>query len=110
MTDESSKQNKNGTELPKANEPSENDPCIDFKTRNGGPRFWRSTQRHLCEKTGLSHRGLYVAMAVVIVLVILLIIVIALAAAWPRNRHHLEYPVCSSPACLRAASQVSFYF
>lgn len=97
----------NGTDA-KISDPMENEPCLtgNMKVKES---FLRSKEKLLCEKTGLSKKGLYVAAIVLLILFILFLIVIVLAAVWPRIPHYYEYPVCDTPACLRAAAQVSIY-
>ncbi|KAK4877532.1 hypothetical protein RN001_010038 [Aquatica leii] len=98
---------KNGTDAPKINEPSEADPCmIEFKNSFYKPKFLENTVRRGCEKTGFTPIGVYIAAILLILLIILLIVVLVLAITWPRQPHHLQFPVCEKPACLRAAAQI----
>ncbi|KAF2894142.1 hypothetical protein ILUMI_12029, partial [Ignelater luminosus] len=106
VEEETVKENKNGTEVPKIMEPSENDPCIEFKNQSSKTRFLQNTERRLREKSGLSRTGLYVCGALLLLLIVLFITVIVLAATWPTKPHHQQYPICNEPACLRAAAQV----
>lgn len=107
VEEETVKENKNGTEVPKIMEPSENDPCIDFKNNSSKARFLENTERRLREKSGLSRTGLYVCGGFLLLLIVLFITVVVLAATWPTLPHDKQYPICTKPACLRAAAQVS---
>ncbi|KAF5286120.1 hypothetical protein FQA39_LY16403 [Lamprigera yunnana] len=107
MSEESAKSNnKNGTDAPKINEPSEVDPCIDFKNSSNKPKLLENVERRVREKTGLTQFGYYVGLVILLTLVVLLIIVVVLGITWPRIPHHLQFPICGSPSCLRAAAQV----
>ncbi|KAF5286121.1 hypothetical protein FQA39_LY16404 [Lamprigera yunnana] len=106
MSEESAKSNnKNGTDAPKINEPSEVDPCIDFKNSSNKPKLLENVERRVREKTGLTQFGYYVGLVILLTLVVLLIIVVVLGITWPRIPHHLQFPICGSPSCLRAAAQ-----
>ncbi|KAF5278076.1 hypothetical protein FQR65_LT03592 [Abscondita terminalis] len=99
--------NKNGTDAPKINEPSEVDPCIiEFKNSSYKPKFLENAVRRGCEKTGLQPIGFYIASLLLIILIILFIVVVVLAITWPRIPHHHQFPICEKAACLRAAAQV----
>lgn len=63
-------------------------------------------EEHLRSRTGLSRQGLLWAMAVVMLLLLLAVITLALALAWPRIPHKMQYPACTSTACLLASAQV----
>lgn len=104
---ENCKPTKNGTEVANM-EACESDPCMNDKKGAKKSRRWQNTERMLMDKTGMPKRTLYVAGAVLLVLLLLVVVVITLSATWPRVPHHLLFPVCKEPSCLRAAAQVCF--
>lgn len=98
----------NGVDNVKTNsEPTELDPCMEDSKAKRNPNAFLAYRDKMCERSGLSKKGVYIVGTVIIVSVLLLIVVIALASAWPRIPHEYQYPICTKPECLRAAAQVS---
>lgn len=95
----------NGTETRNL-EASELDPCMEDTKDSRKSDFFHRYRDRACEKSGLSHKGLYIVGGIVILAVSLLIVVVALAAAWPRIPHRYQFPVCEDAECLEAAAQI----
>ncbi|XP_018570152.1 protein gone early [Anoplophora glabripennis] len=98
-------QGTNGTET-KNLEASELDPCMEDTKDGRKSDFFHRYRDRACEKSGLSHKGLYIVGGIVILAALLFIVVIALAAAWPRIPHRYQFPVCRDAECLEAAAQI----
>ncbi|KAK9501218.1 hypothetical protein O3M35_011973 [Rhynocoris fuscipes] len=58
------------------------------------------------EKTGLSRIGLLIFALLLILLFILFIIVVVMSTLWPEIPHSSLFPICRTPACLLASSEV----
>lgn len=104
---ENKKDQPNGTENP--TEPSEHQPCIENgqqSEKKHDKAQWEIIADRLCKKSGLSRKGLYIALSVLVFLLVLLITVIVLAVCWPLTPHHQQFPVCDNSSCLRASAQV----
>ncbi|XP_025829538.1 protein gone early-like isoform X2 [Agrilus planipennis] len=106
-----SPEKKNGTEnnVIRFPESDENDPCIDCKKQPSSAHrkgFWFEKEHQLIEKTSLTRRGLRLALVLLLVSLLFFVIIVILAALWPRKPHHLQFPVCTEPQCLKAAVQI----
>ena len=56
---------------------------------------------------GVTSRGLLILTILLLIILLLFIIIVVLAALWPRTKAQEAPRVCDTPACLRAAAQVS---
>lgn len=61
------------------------------------------------EKTGLSRIGLLTLAVLLLILFILFITVLVMSTLWPVAPHSALFPICRTPACLLASSEVSFF-
>lgn len=60
------------------------------------------------EKTGLSRVGLLVVGGLLILLFILFLTVVIMSIMWPNIPHSMMFPICRTPPCLLASSEVRF--
>lgn len=104
---ENCKPNRNGAEVAGV-DACESDPCMHGRKGAKRARRWQDAERKLMDKTGMPKRALYAAGALLLVSLLLVVVVITLSATWPRVPHHLQFPVCKEPSCLRVAAQVCF--
>lgn len=58
------------------------------------------------EKTGLSRVGLLIVGILLLLLFILFLTVLIMSCLWPNIPHSMMFPMCRTPACLLASSEV----
>lgn len=98
----------NGTDVKQNVEPSEIDPCMeDSKINKRHSNIFYKYRNQFSEKSGLSHKGVYIVTGIVIFSLLLFIVVISLAALWPTIPHRYQFSICQEAECLRAAAQVN---